>query len=235
MLHAYSRRLVIGLIIAVLALVYPASGQLARVDQEIANLIQALDNKDERLIDHALKAIVAIGPPAIPRLQQAMREKASCEVRFAVSLIVRQIEPADPNVFPVLVDVVKGLCDVRSREDLLARREAAFALVEEPEGIRLLAQMLSDKNTLLRRTAAFAFDDLTERLDGRPLEIVATSKIITATLAALPELIKALVDSDEIVRCMCDEALEQMKRSKHQTLRSEATRLGKDASARCSN
>jgi hypothetical protein len=56
------------------------------------------------------------------------------------------------------------------------------------------------KSTFERRSAAFAFDDLTERLDGRPPEIVATPEMLAATKEALPTLAQALNDMDDYVR-----------------------------------
>ncbi|MGH9880881.1 MAG: hypothetical protein ACRD6N_05545, partial [Pyrinomonadaceae bacterium] len=93
---------------------------------------------------------------------------------------------------------------------------------------------LKDKDTFIRRSAAFAFDEFTERIEGRPPEIAGTPEIISATKAALPALVQALNDKDEVVRCMSYESLEQVQRSKHEALRSEANRLMRGLTVNCS-
>jgi hypothetical protein len=87
----------------------------------------------------------------------------------------------------------------------------------------------------VRQTAAFAFDDLTERLEGRPPKVEATTDIMSATTKAFPLLLgAALKDKDEIVRCMSYESLDQARRSTHEPLRSEATRLLEGKTIPCS-
>lgn len=90
---------------------------------------------------------------------------------------------------------------------MIVRRQAALVLVGAAAGIRALAGLLVSKSTFERRSAAFAFNDLTERLDGRHPEIVATPEILAATKEALSTLVQALNDKDEIVRCMAFESL----------------------------
>ncbi len=132
-----------------------------------------------------------------------------------------------------LIDIIKGKCKATPPRDLIIRRQAAFALVAKLEGIPIIAGMLKEKDTFIRRSAAFAFDELTERLQGRPPAIPATPEIINATKAALPPLVEALNDKDDVVRCMSYEALEQLRGSKHEILRSEVNRLMQDLKVQC--
>jgi hypothetical protein len=70
-------------------------------------------------------------------------------------------------------------------------------------------------------------------LGGRPPEMNVDPEIVHATKAALPALVQALRDRDEVVRCMSFEALEQLQVSKHEELRSEANRLMQGVEVRC--
>jgi hypothetical protein len=87
----------------------------------------------------------------------------------------------------------------------------------------------------VRRSAAFAFDDLTERLQGRLPVVEATTEIVEATRRAFPLLLDAaLRDRDEVVRCMSYESLDQARLSKYEALRTEASRLLEGKAIPCS-
>ncbi len=99
----------------------------------------------------------------------------------------------------------------------------------------MIADLLTDKDVFVRRGAAFAFDDLTERLEGRPPQVEATTEIVEATKSAFPLLLQAaLRDRDEVVRCMSYESLDQARRSRHEPLRTQATRLLEGKAIPCS-
>jgi HEAT repeat protein len=197
-------------------------------------LIERLEDKDERVVVSAAQALVKEGSKIIPSLVEVLQEKKRCQLQFVASGIIYRLEPKHVVVNSTLIDIIKGRCKVSSPRDLIIRRQAAFALVAKPEGIPIIAEILKDKDTFIRRSAAFAFDELTERLEGRPPQIAATPEIISATKAALPILVQTLNDKDEVVRCMSFESLEQIQRSKHEELRSETNRLMQAVTVRCS-
>jgi len=211
-----------------------AQEQIASGQTSVSSLIQKLEEKDERVVINAGQALVKEGSKVVPLLVEALREKKGCQFQFAASGVINRLEPKNEIVNSTLIDIIRGKCEVSSPRDLIFRRQAAFALVAKPAGVPVIAEMLKDKDTFIRRSAAFAFDELTERLDGRPPQITATPEIIGAAKAALPALVQALNDQDEVVRCMSYESLEQVQRSKHEALRSEANRLMQGITARCS-
>lgn len=206
----------------------------AKGQADITSLLEKLEDKDEAVVVSAAQALAKEGSKVIPLLAEVLRVKKGCQLQFVASGIIHRLEPQHEVVNSTLVDITRGKCKVSSPKDLIIRRQAAFALAAKPEAIPIIAGMLKDKDTFIRRSAAFAFDELTERLEGRPPEIAATSEIISATKAALPALVKALNDKDEVVRCMSYESLEQVQRSKHEALRSEANRLMQGVTWRCS-
>lgn len=206
-----------------------ASGQM-----DVSSLVKRLEDKDERVVFSAAQALANEGSKVTPVLVRVLQEKKGCQLQFVASGIIHRLEPKHEIVNSTLIDIIRGKCKVSSQRDLIIRRQAAFALVAKPEGISVITDMLKDKDTFIRRSAAFAFDELTERLEGRPPEIAATPEIISATKVALPALVQALIDKDEVVRCMSYESLEQVQRSKHETLRSDANRLMRGVTVRCS-
>jgi hypothetical protein len=201
---------------------------------DIPSLIKKLEHKDERAVLSAAGELIKAGQSIVPLLVDSLKQKRGCQFQFAASGIIYQLDERNGVVNSALIDIVRGKCKGRSRNDLIIRRQAAFALVGKAEGIPVIAEMLKDKDTFIRRSAAFAFDELTERLAGRPPEVKATPEVLFAAKAALPSLVQALSDKDEIVRCMSLESLEQVQHSKHEELRSEANRLMQGVTARCS-
>lgn len=190
---------------------------------DIPSLIKKLEHKDDRAVLSAVGELIKAGQSIVPLLVDSLKQKKGCQFQFAASGVIYQLDKKNGVVNSVLIDIVRGKCKGRSRNDLIIRRQAAFALVGKAEGIPVIAEMLKDKDTFIRRSAAFVFDELTERLAGRPPEVKA--EVLFAAKAALPALVQALSDKDEIVRCMSLESLEQVQYSKHEELRSEANRL----------
>ncbi|HEY7543652.1 MAG TPA: HEAT repeat domain-containing protein, partial [Blastocatellia bacterium] len=84
-------------------------------------------------------------------------------------------------------------------DDGLRRRHSAFQLASCEKGIAILIEMLRDRDVFIRRSAVFAFDELTEQSE--------IPKIAKNAIPALKELLK---DPDEIVRGMAGEVLKQM-------------------------
>jgi HEAT repeat protein len=192
--------------------------QEANQQTDVSSLVKKLKSKDEEVQFNASKALISMGPNAIPTLVEVLNKEKGCQMQFIVSGIIYRIEPKHEIVNATLLDIIRGKCKGSSTEDLITRRQAAFALVAKAEGIAIIAEMLKDKETFIRRSAAFAIDELTERIGGRPPEVRVTPEISKAIKAALPLLIQAFNDKDEIVRCMSYESMEQLQSTKHEEL-----------------
>lgn len=208
----------------------PAMSALPQKDDsarkiEVLTLVKKLKGKDRTEALDAGWALVDMGPPIIPILLEVLKNESGCEIRFIVSGIVFQIEEPHPIVNATLIDVTRGHCSGIFFKDRVARRDAAFALIAKEEGISTMAEMLSDKDRFVRRSAAFAFDELTERMSGRPPAITATPARIQAIRAAMPLLVRAFTDKDEIVRCMSFESMEQLQSCLNPELREFANTL----------
>ena len=203
---------------------------------DTSRLIDKLEDKNEKAAMMAAAALVKSGPGVIPALAERLKQRRGCQFQFVASGVIYELDRREESANSILTDVALGRCEGTSKNDLSVRRHAAFSLVLRARGIPAVAQMLKDKETFIRRGAAFAFDDLTERLEeGRPDSVRVTPEIISATRDALPSLIQALSDKDEVVRCTSYEAVEQAQGSSHEELRSEARRLMQGVKVRCSN
>ncbi|MBL8143604.1 MAG: hypothetical protein JNM38_20995 [Acidobacteria bacterium] len=205
------------------------------VPPETAALIDALGQKDENAAIEAAKALSSMGPAIVPTLVDTLRNRRGCQMQWVASAVLRRIDAAHPLVDATLLAITKGECDGDwSPNVIVFRRQAAFALVSDPEWTPTIAQMLTGPDDFVRRSAAFAFDDVTERLEGRPPELQPTPAILAAVAAALPPLRDAaLHDNDDIVRCVSYESLGQASRSKHKALREPARKLMKGQRFRC--
>ena len=202
---------------------------------DVPTLIKTLEDKNSSVAMDAANALVRVGKSVIPALVDSLKQRKSCQFQFVASGVIYQLERKQEIVNPILADISRGKCKGSSQSDLIIRRQAAIALGTRAEGIPIMVEMLKDKDTFNRRSAVFAFDELTELIeDGRPDKISSTPEILSATKAAIPSFVKALDDEDEVVRCMSYESLEQLQRSKHGELRAETNRLMQGVKVRCS-
>lgn len=208
--------LALALVVAAGAAVPPQPGP------DVRALLKNIEKDDERAVMMAAQELTRIGPPVVPDLVQALEKQKGCQAQWVASGILYRIEPKHDGVNAALLRLVTGDCKGRSERALIMRRQAGFALVGKPEGIPIMAGLLTTKDLFTRQTAAFAFDDLTERLEGRPPAVEASPDVLNATTKALTGLTQALADKDRVVRCMSYEALEQAARSKQPSLRSAA-------------
>jgi HEAT repeat protein len=227
----------LGSIAIILALTVAgvAQDQTSSPPPDVPLLLKRLEDKDARVVLDAASQLTKLGSSVAPALVEALRDRHGCRLQWVASGILRRLVLEHRLVDATLLDIAKGKCEGNSRDDLILRREAACALVGTVEGIPMIAEMLTDKDLFVRRSAAFAFDDLTERLQGRPPQVEATMEIVEATKRAFPLLLQAaLRDRDDVVRCMSYESLDQARRSKHEPLRTEAARLLEGKAIPCS-
>jgi hypothetical protein len=205
---------------------------------DIIALIKKLkDDKDDVALQ-AARELKAMGQSAVPPLSEFLKKEDDCRARVLAARLLLELASDKEVVVPGLLEVLKDGCYFSPQKDMSVRQSAAFLLTNTPSGIAALAELFKGKSAFgrfERRSAAFAFDELTEKIEGgRPDSITPTPAIISAVKAAIPLLTLALNDKDETVHCMAFEVMEQLKASKHEDLKNEATRLMQGVSARCS-
>jgi hypothetical protein len=69
-----------------------------------------------------------------------------------------------------------------------------------------------------RRRVAFAFEDLTEKMNSTVQELRLPAPLAEPIARALPKLAPLLADPDEAVRCVALEAMEQASSSGHASI-----------------
>jgi len=192
----------------------------------VPDLLKKLDDENDAAAGAAASELLKRGPSVGPALVGALHQRHGCQLQWIVAGILDELALEPQLVTATLMEMARGHCGGSAKTDRLLQRQAAIAIVPHVEAIPVLGTMLSDRDIYVRRSAAFAFDELTERLQGRPPAIEATSTMLDATRRALPLLLEAaLHDTDEIVHCMSYESLDQARRSKHEALRADAVKL----------
>lgn len=169
----------------------------------VPELIKALKSRNTEKREEAAEALKNLGLQAVPALSDFLKTDRSRARVYAASALLH-IEPDNPAIVPALVAVIRQNNLFASTDELMERRGAAFLLTGNASGIQVLAEMLSDRDLFIRRSAAFAFEDFTE--GTRYTKIPA---IRDAFAKALPALVRALLDKDEIVNGVTSEALTQ--------------------------
>lgn len=170
-------------------------------DSEINALIKQIADEDADTRGAALDKILEIGQPAVPFLIKQLSDRKKTVVLLTAQALL-QIDSNNEDALSALLKIL------RSGEGMI-ERGAAFAMASSPKGIRMLADLLEDKKTFIRRSVVFAFDDLTER-DLAPDELQAMNY-------AEPKLKKATNDKDQTVSEMADEVLGQLGRRREQS------------------
>jgi len=202
----------------------------ARPDATVERLLAALSGKDEKAADEAASALVKRGDGAVPSLERFLKAEGKEAGRLRAAQVLARIRPEHPAVVPALLSIAKGRGFFDSQEALLMRRAAGMSLALTPAGLRALPTLLKDDDAFVRRSAAFAFDERTEALDS------LTPEMSEALGEALPALVGALDDVDEVVRGMACEALVQLVRGRIEPLSNRAEGLlkrGGRARGRC--
>jgi hypothetical protein len=195
---------------AVRAQSQPASGT-----QE---LINQLVDRDEQKVLAAVDGLMRQGPQVIPALIDALDKRQECQMQFVASAVIRKIEPDHSRIEAALAKLARGECAGTSQQDVVFKQDSAFALSYTVSGLALLIEMVPHKDLLTRRRVAFAFEDLTEKMNSTIEEFRPPAAIVEPTAQALPKLAPFLADRDEVLRCVTLEALQQASESKHASI-----------------
>lgn len=190
---------------------------------DIESRIQGLEGEEEGVRDEAVEFLVKIGAAAMPSLIQALKSRKAY-ARMAAARAISEIEPESKVPVQTLISLLKD-----KGGDPLLRRHSAYVMGLSAPGVLALTELLTDGDTFVRRSAAFAFEELTETKMNAP------PSVLSAIKASIPGLVEALKDEDEIVRGLAAEALEQVGASAvpylTRTLRSEDKKLRTAAAA----
>lgn len=155
---------------------------------------------------YAVKALAGIDPDdALARraLDDIARGGKDDEV-IEAAVVLAELDPENDAAVPRLARMASKSIWIPSGKKLGRLRGAAFALALTAPGVRALTPLLGHWDSWVRHAAVHAFDSRTETLSH------ATPAVRAAVRDAIPTLVKALADKDEIVSGMAAEILEQL-------------------------
>lgn len=174
-------------------------------EAELRALINKSLSKDYKAVDEANAKLSKLSVRDLAILAVISKKGSTCERMKAAQAIV-DLDKEHKTLIPVLVELSTGGNAFSTEEDLLCRRGAAFLLAYSTEGIRVLTKMLKDGNSLfIRRSAIFAFDELTETANYPPGSLEAMQ-------AAIPVIAESRKLDDEVMQNMSNEVLWQIVR-----------------------
>lgn len=190
-------------------------------------LAAALTDSDPRVVEYALDALAALGPKILPRVSDALQDKA--RRHYATALIYR----LGPQAAPVVPKLVEALSAAPTNDDdqlfrvHVQRALAAIGPAAAP-ALPELIKSLSSKNELVRVSACYALGKLgpaardavpvLEKQLGAHEADTSDTVVVWALLQiqpgdqqletkAVPLLVKSLGHGEEIVRTEAATAL----------------------------
>jgi HEAT repeat protein len=175
---------------------------VGKTEADIRLLLKNRRSEDLKLSDEAGDAMSKFDERDIPTLMNIVRKGRTCERVDAAAIIVIELDRKNKDLIPMLVELAKGRSIFSSERDLMCRRAAAFLLAWSPEGIRILTGFLKEKDMFVRRSAMFAFYEHTE---GTNFPADSTQ----AWIDAIPFIVEASNDRDEILKTTADEVLDR--------------------------
>jgi hypothetical protein len=180
-------------------------------ETEIRALIKKSLSKDYRVVDEANARLSKLSVRDTHVLAAILRKGATCERMKAAQLIV-DLDRENKNLIPVLIELSTGGNETSTEEDLLCRRGATFLLAFSTEGIRVLTRFVKDaSNLFIRRSAIFAFDELTETSNY-------PEGSLEAMKAAIPVIARSGKLDDQVMVNMSNEVLWQIVRGSDKEL-----------------
>ena len=197
-----------------------AQVQLPPSTQELIN--QLVDH-DEQKVRAAAEGLMRQGSQAIPALVEALNTRQECQMQFVASALLRKFDPAHTRIETALAKLARGVCSGTSQQDVVFKQDAAYELSQTASGMAILIEMVPHRDLLTRRRVAFAFENLTEKMNSAFEEMRPPAAIVGPTAEALPKLAPFLEDPDEVLRCVTFETLQQASASKHEAIAAAAT------------
>ena len=193
-------------------------------------LVAALRDSDQRVIEHALDAMAALGPKILPKVTEALRDRERRS--FAAALIYRLGAQAADAV-PVLVELLRE--PPADENDLLFRRRAQLALAAigpaAASAVPVLIESLASEDEQVRVSACYALGKigadaaaaipaLEKQLESA--DLASCTGVAWALLQicpqdeplcakAVPLLVQALERQEDLVRVEAATALGQLK------------------------
>ncbi|MDT5123700.1 MAG: hypothetical protein QOC96_3182 [Acidobacteriota bacterium] len=166
---------------------------------EIQRLLDQLRSNDDSARYEALQSLTKFGQGVIPQVSENLKKENGYGQVYAARVLLN-VEPENQLALKTLAEIARN-----KQERKEVRRYASYVMVLFSSGINTLAGMLKDEDVFVRRSAAFALEELNE--NGYFLPPASIQPLYNS----LPALASALADDDKIVSGVSAEAFVQIQ------------------------
>lgn len=170
--------------------------QLASVTVE--NSIKKLSSDDDATRFDGLQVLTKEGPSVLSRATEMLKNQTGYS-RVYLARLVLNLDSENSGALQTLSDIAKN-----KQEKKEVRRYASYVLALSPSGIDILSKSLQDDDLFVRRSSAFALEELIENGSFLP------PGLISPLYKSLTSLAIALADDDSITRGVAAEAFVQV-------------------------
>ena len=178
--------------------------------QTIQQLIDKLRSDDDEIRQDAAASLIKTWDDSIRVLLLEALNKEQGYARAYAARVLIEADPNNPPPISVLIEIM-----MKTTEGRDVRRFASYVLALVPAGVGALVIALKHEDVFVRRSAAFALEELIE------IRHVLGMELLVPVKASLPALLAATKDSDDIVKGVAMDALvplpDEMKELASQT------------------
>ncbi len=166
---------------------------------EIQHLIAELSSDDDAIRYKALQSLSKFAAGTVPMITEKLKNGNGYGRVYAARILLN-IQAENELALTALAEVARN-----RQERKEVRRYASYVLALSASGINILVTMLKDEDVFVRRSAAFALEELLENGAFLP------PSLKEPLYRSLPALALALADEDKIVSGVSAEAFIQIQ------------------------
>ena len=166
---------------------------------EIQRLLAQLRSDDDAVRYEALQSLTKFGEGVIPAVSENLKKETGYGQVYAARVLLN-VQPENQLALKTLAEIARN-----KQEQKEVRRYASYVMALSSSGVNILAGMLKDEDVFIRRSAAFALEELME--NGAFLQQTLAQPLYNS----LPALASTLADDDKIVSGVSAEAFVQIQ------------------------
>jgi hypothetical protein len=189
-------------------------------------LVRQLESGDPQAVADASRMLRERGPEALPAVLKALHDTSSCQLKFVLVGVVRELQPDSPVPNATLLSMAQAKCKMRLPVQVaIFRRQASFALAARADGAAAVIAMLQSGDVAQRQTAVFGLADVMKGLATGVPKLDLTPAFAEANKLEVAALGRALKDSDDHVKCAAYDALTDAGEASAEDLKQQAAKL----------
>ncbi|MGI8654532.1 MAG: HEAT repeat domain-containing protein [Pyrinomonadaceae bacterium] len=165
---------------------------------DVQHLLAKFSSDNDAVRSEALQALSKFGKDVVPLIKETLKNQTGYAQVYAARVLLN-IEPENQLALKTLAEIARNKGERKE-----VRRYASYVMALSSSGINTLAGMLKDEDVFVRRSAAFALEELNENGAFLP------PALIQPLYNSLTALASALADDDKIVSGVSAEAFMQI-------------------------